>query len=216
MRHKEIAVGMMKNIHFDNLWETIPVEISVKIFSYVYPNVVIGNEDRVNYGPEHYEQYVNVLPNIPLCAAKIGSEVLVSRWSYYRAEPDSDFPISFEGWIHRDTDFDKRFFMVKELSNCNCCEKHKTRRPTLEQFKTGQYQEVSSNAITGDVDVQWHTCSCTCRHMCRQFCRVQVSRYRQFCKQIHDAEAQGKENPMTPSQQEEFSHCTLTYDNSAE
>ena len=56
--------------------------------------------------------------------------------------------------------------LVKTLVQCDCCEKHKTNRPT----RWGPWRELRFNNT--DVSDDPENCRCRCRHDARILCRM--------------------------------------------
>lgn len=54
--------------------------------------------------------------------------------------------------------------MFKAFENCNCCEEHNKRKPTIYHFYAGYVPPYSTSN-------RKKICPCPCRHICRMICR---------------------------------------------
>ena len=124
---------------------------------------------------EHTGRYNNVLKQISyraarikidrICKHHINQYIVPAKFSDELGLIDS---ILFEDLILLNSSKDERTWFMRELSNCNCCEKHQQNRPTFSDYlngHTGNYPENNSMDETC-------YCSCKCRSFARFLCRI--------------------------------------------
>lgn len=56
--------------------------------------------------------------------------------------------------------------ICNELSLCNCCDRHKERKPTSIEKEWVEYPRNNNNHYY-DFDHYYNTCNCNCRHISR-------------------------------------------------
>lgn len=84
---------------------------------------------------------------------------LVLDWQIYSK---TICKISYEAYINIYLDFETKEFFVKELFKCNCCKRHKLKKPLF--YEKWIDYNIPNNDINKD-------CSCSCRHFSRFLCR---------------------------------------------
>jgi len=56
------------------------------------------------------------------------------------------------------------------LNKCNCCERHQTKRPSIENGDNGSYDDSGRNEQEKSSD--WNLCDCKCRMTCRKIAQT--------------------------------------------
>lgn len=124
---------------------------------------------------EHTGRYNNVLKQVSyraarikidrICKHHINQYIVPAKFSDELGLIDA---ILFQDLILLNSSKDERTWFMRELSNCNCCEKHQQNRPTFSDYlngHTGNYPENNSMDETC-------YCSCKCRSFARFLCRI--------------------------------------------
>ena len=75
---------------------------------------------------------------------------------------------SYEDVILNNTCKIERENMVDILNTCNCCERHRTNRPTIDEYKNGFVPDYPFQTSRHHIN-----CLCLCRSMCRSICRAE-------------------------------------------
>ena len=114
---------------------------------------------------DQHEIFINCLKKLSYCAAKFKIKFIEIK--YMENLTKNIFADSIEDTILEYTDYEERLWLLKEMINCNCCERHMKRKPNLEQFRKGY---VPSYSISVKKD---NICSCECRHITRCIFRAQ-------------------------------------------
>ena len=129
----------------------------------VLPIEVINNILEINGGLIHKENMISNLKNIPLKAVHTKVNNIVSGYQKDGIYYNSDF----QHYMNIILSYYEKEHLIKLLSKCNCCERHKTGKPTLRQFYNGTYISTQSPNQYNHC-----TCNCQCRHMMRWICRT--------------------------------------------
>ena len=58
-------------------------------------------------------------------------------------------------------------YIMSYITKCNCCNRHKEKRPTLEDYRNGYCPEYKTSIINLK-----YNCRCPCRHIARDICRI--------------------------------------------
>tara|TARA_B100001287_G_scaffold102364_1_gene86005 strand:- start:1656 stop:2060 length:405 start_codon:yes stop_codon:yes gene_type:complete len=66
-------------------------------------------------------------------------------------------------------DMDEIKSWVYNLNQCNCCKKHKKRKPTYNEFLNGYCPAYPTKSIKKQLIHK--QCKCPCRHLVRHICR---------------------------------------------
>ena len=66
-------------------------------------------------------------------------------------------------------DMDEIKSWVYNLNQCNCCEKHKKRKPTYNEFLNGNCPAYPTQSTKKQLIHK--QCKCPCRHLVRHICR---------------------------------------------
>ncbi len=72
-----------------------------------------------------------------------------------------------EDTILQNTTAIEREQMIIILNTCDCCDRHKKKKPSIEQYLCGFVPQYPQSTY------QQHNCNCICRSMCRDICRAQ-------------------------------------------
>ena len=125
---------------------------------------------------KHVEKYKNVLKQVSFSAAFTKVKRIKNHYTdqYFTPARISDElglidAITFDDLLELNSTIEERKWFIKELSNCNCCERHKQNRPTLTDYLQGQPGDYPINY---DISIDEYSCRCDCRHICRFICKV--------------------------------------------
>lgn len=84
----------------------------------------------------------------------------------------------FSGFETDDVTKNEAIFITSKLENCNCCERHKKNRPSLQNLLDGEYTpygNIMSLMAGKSIDIinkNLCQCDCSCRHIIRSLCRT--------------------------------------------
>ena len=98
-------------------------------------------------------------------AAKLQNDWLVASQSYFTCQEEGKSEEEAEEYMNKQIDncikdlVDNGVEYLKELSRCDCCERHQTKRP-------GCIEDLKDYSSSGDISVETR-CKCACRHYCR-------------------------------------------------
>ena len=126
----------------------------------------------------HVDRFRCVLENIPGKAIMTKLNRLINHFSNQIDEHEEYYfhtilGINWHGGpfsllLLLTTSSDERKHMVKQLNLCNCCNRHKTKKPSVDDFMNGH------NGWYAEEENIWHReCSCNCRHICRHICHTE-------------------------------------------
>ena len=131
----------------------------------ILPDEIINNILEINGGLIHRENMISNHENIPLKAAYTKLNNIFSGYKDNGIYNNGNFADYIDSVIS----YNEKEHLMKLLSKCNCCGRHKIGKPTLKQFYNGTY--ISTNENTTYIRMN-DICKCSCRHMMRWICRT--------------------------------------------
>lgn len=133
-------------------WENLPYDILYEIL------IIKSLSDQ-------HDIFKNCLNKISHNAAK--KKIKYIERLYMENLEKNIFADSIEDTILANTSSEERIWLLKEINNCNCCEKHSKNKPTIYDYENGLVPEYSSKNNSNRL------CLCECRHISRCICRAQ-------------------------------------------
>lgn len=131
----------------------------------ILPIEIVDNILEINGGLIHKENMISNHRILPLKAVHKKLNNIVSGYKkegiYYHS--------NFAEYIDAVLSYNEKEHLIKLLSTCNCCTRHKIGKPTVKQFYNGTY--ISTNENTTYINMN-DICKCSCRHMMRWVCRT--------------------------------------------
>lgn len=129
----------------------------------VLPIEIVNNILEINGGLIHKENMVSNHETIPVKAAHTKLKNINTGYKKDGIYYNSDFAEYIDAVLC----YNEKEHLMKLLSKCNCCERHRIGKPTLKQFYNGTY--ISTQPLSG---YRHCTCQCQCRHVMRWICRT--------------------------------------------
>ena len=123
------------------------------------PDDIINHILEYKASYDHYLKSKKILKELPVKSTfqyfkNIINIFLTLNIDYY------DFLIEHISEIERE-------HIIETLNLCNCCERHKSNRPSVDKYRDGFCPKYStSNNFYSNL------CKCSCRHIIRDICRA--------------------------------------------
>jgi hypothetical protein len=132
----------------------------------VLPDEIIGEILIIKDQHEQHFKFKYTLKKVPLFAMlkKINFLQNIYKQKYNNNEFET-----MEDIILQNTSQIEREQMIILLNTCDCCERHKKKKPSIEQYLSGFIPEYPTSIN----NYQINTCKCACRSICRDLCRAQ-------------------------------------------